>query len=143
MNDVFPTLEGYETMTEFMQKRCLLEFIMFRHIINQKTNPTIREIIHEASINTDDEKLYELFQAVSQNKTIFISHKDLYEHKYFSMTMDMKCFLDADPFVVNLMLKRGGIDNVFSFDHINSEQRKVILGELFEKISLMQKIICN
>jgi len=141
MKDVFPSMDNFETVNAFMQKRALLEYIMFKHIIQENYAPTIEEIANEASISVRDDDFTFLFQAVAQNRAIFIAHQDLYNNSMFPSTAHLNCRLSADFWIVNLMLKRADLGNIFSFEHLTPEQRSTIVGELNEKIIAMKKII--
>ena len=145
MNDVFPSLDGFETQTPFMQKRALLEHVMIKYVIEGERVVPLDNILNDVDIrpkNTPD--LGQLLQAVVQNKAIFLSHQDLYNRNMIWSTTDLDITIECDPFFINKWIKNADSEvNVFSFKNITQDKCKVMIGELNEKISLMKKIIEN
>ena len=138
--DAFPKIDGFETLTSFMQKRCLLEYVMFKHVINQEYHVVLEDIVNEAGISTRDEDLRWLLESVVQNDAISFHHQDLFTNMITS-TLDLDCFIDCNPFVVNKMLNKLGYNDTYSFAHAKNEDCKGMIAELNEKISLMKKLL--
>jgi len=114
--DAFPKLEGFETLTPFMKKRCLLEYVMFKHIINQEYNVVLEDIVNESGISLEDKDLRRLLESIVQNNTISFHHQDLFTNM-ITNSLHLSCFIDCNPFVVNQILNNLGYKDTYSFAH--------------------------
>ena len=138
---IFLKLDGFETQTDLMKHRTLLESIMIKYIIKGKTTLPLDIILKEACIETDPKTLGRYIQAVAQNTVIFISHQELYNILHIDKTRDLDLTLDCDPFFINKWAKSIGLPGVYSFNHIPDNKLKPMLSELEENIKKMKKLL--
>ena len=145
MNDVFPDLAGYETQTEFMQKRTLLEFIMIKHVIEETRIVPLDTILNEADIPVFDKShIGFLLQAVFQNNVVFLNHHDLYNGNYITKTTYHDITMECNPFRVEKWINNAtGKKDIHSFSYIEQKERDCLIAELVEKIKQMKKIISS
>lgn len=142
--EIFPVMEGFDTLSSFMKKRVLLEFVMIRLVARNENLIPAQQIIDEAGIDNRDEDLDNLFRAVAQNQVLFINHQELYNNNPSIVdTLNLNCFIECNPFTVNLFVKKLNFPNTYSFNQINEEARNNVIGELTEKIELMKKNLSN
>lgn len=143
MDDVFPKMNGFETHTQFMQKRVLLEFVMIKYVIEGTRNIPLETILNDADISTkNNTDIGYLLQAVSHNKIIFLAHQDLYNLTMISHTLHLDVTIECDPFFIAKWINlANNTPDIYSFEHTTSSIRKVLIDELNEKITSMKKII--
>ena len=145
MNDGFPDLAGYETQTEFMQKRTLLEFIMIKHVIEETRIVPLDIILNEADILVSDElHIGFLLQAVFQNNVVFLNHQDLYNRRSITSTTHLDVVMECNHLFVEKWINNAtGKKGIHSFSYIEQEERDHLIAELVEKIKQMKKIISS
>lgn len=142
--ELFPVMEGFNTLSSFMKKRILLEFIMIRLVARNENLIPAQQIIDEAGIGERDEDLGNLFRAVAQNQVLFINHQELYRNSpSIADTLHLKCFIECNPFIVNLLVRKLNLPNTYSFNQIGKDTRNNIITELTEKIEFMKKNLSN
>ena len=142
--EVFPVMEGFDTLSSFMKKRVLLEFVMIRLVAHNENLIPAQQIIDEAGIDKRDEDLGNLFRAVAQNQVLFINHQELYRNNLsIADTLHLNCFIECNPFIVNLFVRKLNFPNTYSFNQINEGARNNVIGELTEKIEFMKKNLSN
>ena len=142
--EVFPVMEGYDTLSSFMKKRVLLEFVMVRLAARNENLIPAQQIIDEAGIDNQDEDLSNLFRAVAQNQVLFINHQELYGNSpSIAATLHLNCFIECNPFIVNLFVRKLDFQNTYSFNQINEDARNNVVEELTEKVEFMKKNLSN
>ena len=56
-DDIFSKIDGFETQTDLMKNRTLLEFIILKHLMKNTTTLPLDVILKEANISSRDESL--------------------------------------------------------------------------------------
>lgn len=142
--EIFPVMEGFDTLSNFMKKRVLLEFVMIRFVARNENLIPAQQIIDEAGIDNQDEDLSNLFRAVAQNQVLFINHQELYRNSpSIAGTLHLNCFIECNPFIVNHFVRKLDFPNTYSFNQISEDALKNVIGELTEKIGFMKKNLSN
>ena len=133
-------MKGFEKQSPFMQKRTLLEFVMIKKIIQVKNPLPLDEILEEAGLKIEmKEKLGHLLLAVAQNTVVFIHHQDLYNMKFINNTTHLNIFLECGPFYIEKWAKNIGLNDIYSFEHIPSDKKIMMIDELTESINFMKE----
>ena len=143
MNDVFPDLVGYETQTEFMQKRTLLEFIMIKHVIEEDYAVPLETILNEADISVSDKPNIGLFlKKISKNGVVILNPPDLHDRSITSTDLDVMMIckqFHVEKWINKVTDKK----EIHSFSSLEQEERDQLIAELVEKITQMKKIISS
>ena len=137
-DDIFPKMDGFETQTDLMKNRTLLEFIMIKHLMKNTTTLPLDVILKEANISSKNKSLRQYLEAVGKNNVVFVCLQGADETDDIrTITHHDLCF-ECNPMEINLWAKKMEMFGICAFEHMPHDKLHIMYKELQEKIDYMK-----